>query len=308
MPNGISLFFEKNGKFRKISLIFSSAQSIIEASRKRGRRIENTKTLSLGMVAATVCALADVAAPKGAMAASQVLLDYAEGVFNGKKADRIFMYNPDAIGAWLYAKYPNLLKSTVACTDVALPLCSEQPTVTPVNFASMYTGLTPKEHGIQKYERPVLTCETIFDTFLKAGKRVAIVSANTCTFAKIFAERELDYYPCSTIEELHAVVARLIIEDKHDLIAIHAWNYDSVMHKFGPESPEALGELRLNDSAYGSFDTLIREYWKDHNVFMGFAMDHGCHEIDAGGSHGLDMPEDTEIIHFYKAYAAQISQ
>ena len=29
-------------------------------------------------------------------------------------------------------------------------------------------------------------------------------------------------------------------------------------------------------------------------------MDHGCHEIDGGcGSHGLDMPEDLNIHHFY---------
>lgn len=264
------------------------------------------QTLSVGIVASTICTVAGVAAPKGAMAPSEELVDYANGVLEGEKADRIFMYNPDAIGSWLYAKYPNLFKSTVACTDIALPLHSEQPTVTPVNFASMYTGLTPSEHGIQKYERPVLTSETVFDVFLKAGKHVAIVSAGSCTFAKIFAERQLDYYPCSTIEDLHATVARLIMEDRHDLIAIHAWNYDSIMHKFGPESPEALGELRLNDSAYGSFDTLIRTRWKHHNVFMGFAMDHGCHEIDAGGSHGIDMPEDNEITHFYKAYKKQI--
>lgn len=268
--------------------------------------MEDNKRVSLGVVAATICELTGVASPKGAMAPSEELLTYAEKIFNGEKADRIFMYNPDAVGSWLYAKYPNLFKSTVACTDVVLPAHSELPSVTPVNFASMYTGLIPAEHGIQKYERPVLAAETLFDTFLKAGKRVAIVSAMTCTFAKIFAERALDYYPCPTIEQLHAKVAELIIADEHDLIAIHAWNYDSIMHKFGPESPEALGELRLNDSAYGSFDALIRERWKHHNVFLGFAMDHGCHEIDAGGSHGLDMPEDTEITHFYKAYAKQV--
>ena len=268
--------------------------------------MEKDQRQSLGMVAATISLLAGVDAPQGAMPPSEELLSYATAAFNGEKADRIFMYNPDAIGSWLYEKYPNLLKATVTATDIVMPVHSEQPTVTPVNFASMYSGLKPAEHGIQKYERPVLTCETVFDTFHKAGKRVAIVSANSCTFAKIFAERDVDYYPCPTIEELHATVARLIIEDRHELIAIHAWNYDSVMHKFGPESPEALGELRLNDSAYGSFDALIRRHWKHHNVFMGFAMDHGCHEIDAGGSHGLDMPEDNEITHFYKAYKKEI--
>ena len=48
---------------------------------------------------------------------------------------------------------------------------------------------------------------------------------------------------------------------------------------------------------------LIRKYWKNHNTLVGFAMDHGCHEIDGGcGSHGLDMPEDINIVHFYKGY------
>jgi hypothetical protein len=32
-------------------------------------------------------------------------------------------------------------------------------------------------------------------------------------------------------------------------------------------------------------------------------MDHGCHAIDAdAGSHGLDMEEDLNIMHLYKAY------
>ncbi|MEE0929226.1 MAG: hypothetical protein UIG59_08550 [Acutalibacteraceae bacterium] len=36
---------------------------------------------------------------------------------------------------------------------------------------------------------------------------------------------------------------------------------------------------------------------------LAYAMDHGCHEIDDGcGSHGLDMPEDINICHFYKGY------
>ena len=48
---------------------------------------------------------------------------------------------------------------------------------------------------------------------------------------------------------------------------------------------------------------LIRKYWKGHNTLVGFAMDHGCHEIDGGcGSHGLDMEEDLNIVHLYKAY------
>ena len=46
----------------------------------------------------------------------------------------------------------------------------------------------------------------------------------------------------------------------------------------------------------------VREHWKDHDVLYGFMPDHGCHQIDkSAGSHGLDMEEDMNIIHFYGA-------
>ena len=49
------------------------------------------------------------------------------------------------------------------------------------------------------------------------------------------------------------------------------------------------------------FYELIEEKWKRHNRLVGFAMDHGCHEIDGNcGSHGLDMEEDLNITHLYK--------
>ena len=77
------------------------------------------------------------------------------------------------------------------------------------------------------------------------------------------------------------------------------------MHKNAPEGAFALAELRCNSEAYMMFDELIRRNWQKHNVFMGFAMDHGCHEIDGDcGSHGLDMPEDLNIRHYYQAYKA----
>ena len=72
------------------------------------------------------------------------------------------------------------------------------------------------------------------------------------------------------------------------------------MHKTGPESPEALQALKDNVAFYSLMVDKINESMKDNTVFYGFCPDHGCHEIDGGcGSHGLDMPEDMNIIHFY---------
>ena len=81
--------------------------------------------------------------------------------------------------------------------------------------------------------------------------------------------------------------------------------YDARMHKCGPESIEALSELQVNSENFAFFSTLIAKHWQAHNTLVGFAMDHGCHEIDGGcGAHGLDMEEDLNIVHLYKAYPA----
>ena len=77
------------------------------------------------------------------------------------------------------------------------------------------------------------------------------------------------------------------------------------MHKCGPESIEALSELQVNSENFAFFSTLLAKHWQAHNTLVGFAMDHGCHEIDGGcGAHGLDMEEDLNIVHLYKAYPA----
>ena len=56
------------------------------------------------------------------------------------------------------------------------------PPVTPVAFASMYSGLQPAQRGIMKYEKPVLGVETVFDRLPEAGKRVAVISTQGTVF------------------------------------------------------------------------------------------------------------------------------
>jgi predicted AlkP superfamily pyrophosphatase or phosphodiesterase len=258
---------------------------------------------SLDTLCAALAYTIDVAAPEKAAPADERLKEYVDTVFNGEKADRIFMYNPDAIAQWVYEKYAFQLREAINRTELILPYCTVMPSVTPVCFGTMYTGAQPEVHGIQKYRKPVLTIDTLFDALIRAGKKVAIVAMENCSIAKIFLERELDYFIYTSDEEINAKAAELIMKDEHDFIVVYNGNYDSRMHKSGPESIDALGELRHNSAAFGAFSVLIERFWKNHNTLVGFAMDHGCHEIDGEcGSHGLDMPEDLNIVHLYKGY------
>jgi predicted AlkP superfamily pyrophosphatase or phosphodiesterase len=179
-------------------------------------------------------------------------------------------------------------------------MLSFMPSVTPVCFASMYSGVSPDIHGIKKYEKPVLTVETVFDCLIKQGKKAAIVSTAKDSISLIFLEREMDYFIYDTVDEVNEKAISLIEEDIYDVIVIYNGNYDSTMHKFGPEAPESIKALEDNLAFYRKMVNEINDKWKLHNVLYGFMTDHGCHEIDGDcGSHGLDMEEDMNVIHFY---------
>ena len=263
-------------------------------------------THSLDTLCAALAYAMGVEAPRCAAAPTQSLCEFVDQKLGGKKADRLFMYNPDAIAQWIYEKYPQLMKEAIKRTELAVPFCTVMPSVTPVCFGTMYTGAQPQIHGIQAYQKPVITIDTLFDALIRAGKRIAIVAQTNCSISRIFLEREMDYYIYDTDEEINAKAAELIIADQHDLIVVYNGNYDTKMHKFGPEGIEALSELRANSETFGMFSVLIERHWRSHDTLVGFAMDHGCHEIDGDcGSHGLDVDEDMNIVHLYQCYPAK---
>lgn len=216
------------------------------------------------------------------------------------KADKVVLFNPDAVAWWIYEKYASLFPDAENCSDITVKLRSVMPSVTPVCFASMYTGLMPEKHGIQKYEKPVLTVDTMFDYLIKAGKKVAIVSTKGDSISKIFLEREMDYFIYSSERRVNRKAEKLIKEGKYDAIVIYNGDYDTTMHANGPEHKKSLKHLSQNVKTYKRFVDLIKKTYTDETVFYGFCPDHGCHEIDGGrGSHGLDMEEDMNVVHFY---------
>ena len=251
---------------------------------------------SMDTLCAALAAAMNIPAPAQAAAPNGDLMAYLDG----RKADRLFMYNPDAIGEWIWRKYPQLFKEVTALCETEVPLRTVMPSVTPVCFGTMYTGAQPEVHGIRRYEKPVIRIDTLFDAMNRAGKKCAILGDQTCSMGKIFLERDMDYYIFETLPEINAKAAELILEDRYDFIAVYNGNYDARMHKTGPESVEALAEARINSHIFAMFHSLIKEHWKAHRTLLGFAMDHGCHEIDENcGAHGLDMPEDLNIVHSY---------
>ena len=266
--------------------------------------------LSLDTLCSALCYAMGIEAPAGAAAPADELVRYIDEKLGGKKADRILMYNPDAIGKWVWMKYPHYLTEVEAQTELDISFWSPMPSVTPVCFGTMYTGLQPEGHGIQKYEKPVLKVETIFDALIRAGKKPLIIGDAKCSMSNIFLERDMDYIKTSGSAETNAYAAEAILEDKHDFIVVYNGNFDSYMHKTGCQSPETLAELRYNSYSFATLSDLVRRHWTNHDTLVGFAMDHGCHDCDPFiknnklyfGSHGKDLDADRFIRHRYQIY------
>ena len=281
-----------------------SIDEIICASGDKQEKMKANSN-SIDSVCSSLAYAMGIAPPKAAAEKNFELSNYIDRAFDGKKADRIVMYNPGAIAQWIYEKYSDYVSGVKRIAGIQIFLAAAMPSVTPVCLSTMYSGVQPELHGIQRYEKPILKAETIFDSLVAAGKKVAIVSYKQSSLSRLFLGRNIDYYNFEKggITEVNAKLAELIIRDEHDFIAVYNGNYDYTMHRQGPESAKSLAELRVYDNNFSIIAELIKNNWKNHNTLLGFAPDHGCHEIDGNcGSHGLDMVEDINIVHVYRAY------
>ena len=79
-------------------------------------------SVSLDTLCAALCYSMGVDAPEKAAEKNASLCEYVDKAFEGKKADRLFMYNPDAVAQWIYEKYPYLMQEVIDKTDIKIIL------------------------------------------------------------------------------------------------------------------------------------------------------------------------------------------
>jgi len=249
----------------------------------------------------TICELMGVPPPA---TSTNVLLDAVMQAFRQtgmKQIERCLIYCPDAIGQSLFKDKRDWFSHLMVYAPLEVPLKSVVPPKTPVCFASMFTGAMPEVHGIHKYEKPIVTIDTIFDAFARAKKKVAIVAVKESSIDLIFKGRQVDYYTEEYDPEVKDRAIELLEADKHDLILAYNQEYDDVMHREGTRSYVALGALRNHLRTFQELAVAFNEAWKKHDRTIVFAPDHGAHlETPEGkGVHGDDIPEDMDVVHLY---------
>lgn len=215
-------------------------------------------------------------------------------------AQRVLLFNPDAIAQWLYQRYTQDFLPVTARTQLAVPMLAAFPPVTPVCFASMYTGSDPAVHGIQKYEKPVVTTDTLFDALQRAGKRVALVAVKDSSMALIFAGKKIDYYIENNDEAVVKRGLELINADCYDFICVYVEAYDDSIHETEPESPASYEAMQSHMRQFAELSDAVETAWAKYDTLTVFAPDHGIHKTIFGvGDHYADITEDMNTLHFY---------
>ena len=221
----------------------------------------------------------------------------------GGAADHVVLYHADAVGLYIWQKYNNRFAPVYRYTSMSLPFVSTVQSVTPVAHASMYTGLDPAGHGIETYVRPQLTCDTLFDQLIAAGKKVAILAMADSTFLHIFKGRALDYFEAKNALEIQEKAVELIASDQYDVISIHTFEYDDAAHAFGPESKQALNAGSIVAEGFAKIAEELKKFSDKHRILLTYSPDHGQHLTEGGvGAHGSKLIEDMNVLHFFGTF------
>jgi len=224
--------------------------------------------------------------------------------FGPRPVKKCLVYGADAVGSALFNRRKSAFIQVTRHAPVRVQLSSVFPPKTPVCFASIFTGAPPRAHGIRKYERPVLTCDTLFDALARRGKKVAIVAVKDCSMSIIFRGRKVSYFTETYDEEVIEKGLRLLASGSHDFIVVYNQGYDDVMHKTQPESPRALRALYRHFVSFVRLATEMKSVWSDEDAALVWLTDHGAHidPVTGKGTHGERIPEDMTVNEFFGFY------
>lgn len=258
-------------------------------------------TLAVKQTAATITAAMGLKPPAMAAPPLDAVLSMVKRESKSSVAQRVLIYNPDAIAQWLYQRHTHRYGPVLAHTTLALPLRSPFPPVTPVCFASMFSGAEPAAHGIQHYVKQLVTIDTLFDALPAQGVRTALVARDDSSMALIFTGRPITYYNREESDESAVQQGlRLIKEGEHEVVVVYNMDYDDAIHDTEPESQRSIAALERHINDFSRLVSEAKRSWSGYDTLFVFAPDHGIHKTyDGGGDHFCDSPEDMNVLHFY---------
>jgi predicted AlkP superfamily pyrophosphatase or phosphodiesterase len=154
---------------------------------------------------------------------------------------RLAMVVLDAFGlaTWDYARDRCPTVNALAATGFWTTIRSVLPAITPVNFATMVTGASPRSHSIRaRTER--LEMETLFHVLRSEGRSSAAVGRALSTVGILltpFAELR-GVAESNEDSEVLSMGLGILQESEPDYLLLQFLAVDAASHQHGPFSPE----------------------------------------------------------------------
>ena len=257
------------------------------------------KEYSMTDLAPTVSAILGLRAPESSTGSpiQEIVHDLVD-------REKVAILAPDGFGwfAWSLWQHEMLFLKGLH-TQRSLILRAVLPSITPVNFSAMVTGVGLDIHGVKTYKHNFM-CETLFDTVREAGGTSAGVGFEGYTGGELlarFADIDGTTQRGSDLNIVSKVKA-VVTSHEPEFIIAQLGKVDDVFHKYGPSSPEVVPMLRDTDS---NLKQLVESL-----VPLGYGIlilaDHGQHDIDDGniadnkktekkGGHGSESDIDCQV-------------
>jgi hypothetical protein len=249
------------------------------------------KEYSMLDIAPTVSAILNIPAPAQSQGAPipEIAKDLAH-------AKRIALVAPDALGLFAW----NLWKAEMPYLrslheQRSLILRSELPSITPVNFGAMVTGVGLEIHGAQTFEHD-FTCETLFDTIRQSGGRSAGVGLDGYTGSSLLG-RYADIWGNAGRGDDSDVENKTIEIAQNEcpvFIIAQLGVVDDVFHEHGPSSPAVVPMLQDLDARLQRMVDQLKAL--DYGIII--LSDHGQHDVDEPrlkGTHGTGSDVDCLV-------------
>jgi len=241
-------------------------------------------------IAPTVCRLLGTSAP------DECEVDFIPEVVKSLSSrPRIALIVIDAVGLSTIKLHrenaPFLMR---AIDEHFLALSSVFPPITPVNFASMATGVSPVMHSIRNREETVIQ-DTLFDSLRRGGRMSCVCARENSTLNLLLSskadERAISRRNKDTeiVLEAEAMFERCI----PDFCWVQLLDMDDAQHKFGVINPSAGKALAKLDENLKHLCEILQEL--EYGIII--CADHGQHDgkDNTGGIHDGTSSEDVEI-------------
>jgi len=154
------------------------------------------------------------------------------------------------------------------------------PPVTPTGLAAMLTGATPDQSGIGGRGERELIVPDIFEVVEQLNKTSIHIGARNS-----FINTSLS--PQLTLSDADAFELAMQHLDT-DLLFIHFKGIDVAAHYYGPHAD-------ATRQVIAEIDDFVRVLMESFEGRVIITADHGLHETEAGGNHGLFLPEDMIV-------------